>query len=312
MASDIVRNINKYIQILRKNWMNFFRTAKEYDLESENDIIFTEGVTYARSEIPKAIWMYWDDDLRPELIQASIDRITKLNPTYSVRVLSHSTLKDFLPDLIFDEHIYLPIANKSDIIRLNLLYKYGGIWLDSSVLFFEDLSWLEKIARKKEYDLIGFYNDDSTIDFRYPVIESWFLCTPPNNSFIKAWRDELDLLRQLGSAEYFSRLQKREDYNEIKQRIVRPEYLLIYLAMQIVIRENNQYNFYLRSLLSSAFMYHKESEWNALKVAVNLLIKNAPSRLPPLIKLTSHCRSEINWFIRMHLYNKNSILKKIL
>ena len=35
-------------------------------------------------------------------------------------------------------------AKQSDVIRLNLVYNYGGVWMDASIILHENLDWIIK------------------------------------------------------------------------------------------------------------------------------------------------------------------------
>jgi mannosyltransferase OCH1-like enzyme len=34
-----------------------------------------------------------------------------------------------------------------DLIRMMLLYKYGGMWMDANTFFFRDLAWVDNPAK---------------------------------------------------------------------------------------------------------------------------------------------------------------------
>ncbi|MCF9034811.1 glycosyltransferase family 32 protein [Acinetobacter nectaris] len=261
--------------------------------------------------VPKVVWMYWDHGNIPVYIQKIIQKFKKLNPEYNVKILSAGTLSEYLPNLIFSASD-LNLANKSDIIRLELLYNYGGIWIDCTTIFYEDLSWLNSLIEKNKYDCIGYYREVSTIDYEFPVIESWFLCAPPKNRFIKEWLDILSPLKDMGSEQYFLMIASRSDFNIIKQEITTPEYLLVYLAEQIAMRNIKNNNFYLRKCESTAFLYQEYFEWDSIKMTTLLTQLNKPSDMPPLIKLTNYDRVYLDHLINLNLVRKNSIFYELL
>jgi mannosyltransferase OCH1-like enzyme len=135
--------------------------------------------------IPRIIWVYWEEDEFPEIVEGFISKLRRFDEGYVINVLSKNTLHKFLPS--FTCHPEVPIANKTDLIRLDLLHKYGGVWLDITILLQENLSWLHHPDLENRYDLIGFYRDVNTVDEKYPVIETWFLASSAGNRFIKNW-----------------------------------------------------------------------------------------------------------------------------
>ena len=87
----------------------------------------------------KIIWQYWHQGIEnaPEIIKKCTDSIQKFHPEYEIKILSFDTIKDFveIPDKFYKllEEKKIPIAIFSDILRLNLLSKYGGMWIDSTI-----------------------------------------------------------------------------------------------------------------------------------------------------------------------------------
>ncbi len=101
-------------------------------------------------EIPKKIWMYWDSgfDNCPELINKSCESWAKMNPEYDVVFLHNGNLKDHLGfdlnDIFFISSVDAGVAMKADILRLYLLKKYGGLWVDTTTFCLKPLSsWFE-------------------------------------------------------------------------------------------------------------------------------------------------------------------------
>ncbi|WP_138092215.1 glycosyltransferase family 32 protein [Sphingobacterium daejeonense] len=268
-------------------------------------INFTDQVDF-----PKIIWMYWEDRQPPQYVQDIVRHTQFLNKNFEVILLHRDNIKDYLHD--FSIKGEMPIANMTDLLRLKLLYEYGGIWIDATTIFNEDLNWVIKIAEKKNYDIIGYYKDKSTIDIKYPIIESWFLAAKPNNQMIKKWLDELSPLGDLGSELYFEKIKSRLDYNEIKQKIGRPEYLLVYLAQQIVMRENKGFNFYLKRSEDSAFLIQESMGWSNYEINYALCRLSVTEPLIPIIKLTSGDRILINEFINYNLVNETSVIGSII
>ncbi|MCU4413389.1 capsular polysaccharide synthesis protein [Acinetobacter ursingii] len=281
-------------------------------VQNEVDVIDIKGGNQLKF-VPKTIWMYWDNGELTSYLKNIVDRIKELNPDYDLIIVNKNTLKDFLPNLVF-EVVDLPLANKADIIRLELLYKYGGIWIDTSTIFYSDLSWLNNAIDRNQitgYDCIGFYRDISTIDKDNPIIESWFLCVPKSNRFIKEWLDELSPLKYLGVDEYFKVISTRKDYEIIKQKITTPSYLLVYLAEQIAMRKG-KFNFYLRKCENDAFFYQEQFNWSAEKMTTFLTQIPQPIDISPIIKLTNYDRVFLADLIKWDKVHKDSIIAQFL
>lgn len=82
------------------------------------------------------------------------------------------------------------VQQLSDLVRLHVLAKYGGIWSDASIFVqapFDD--WLYE-GRKEGQDFIGYYIEAFTSNMNYPVLENWFFACTKENEFAAMWRDE--------------------------------------------------------------------------------------------------------------------------
>ena len=84
------------------------------------------------------IWVLWYQGFEqaPPIIKACINSIKKNSGTHPVIVLSKDNISDYLklPDNIVTKFKkgFFSITHLSDIIRLGLLTKYGGYWIDST------------------------------------------------------------------------------------------------------------------------------------------------------------------------------------
>jgi hypothetical protein len=104
--------------------------------------------------------MYWETKKgtdKPPYLDLCLDTIKK---HCKVHLLDENTVHNFLPELKDKSVIkndldsICSIPQKADLIRLMLLEKYGGVWLDSDVIVFKPL---DKLFEKLETnDFIGF------------------------------------------------------------------------------------------------------------------------------------------------------------
>ena len=130
----------------------------------------------------KIIWTYWHGK-NNKLLDVCLESWKIYLPDWDIRIINKDSLKnyDIKKPLNYNK---LTQTTKSDVIRLNLLYKYGGIWLDRSVLLNESFDWLRKYEK---YPYFGF----KLTTKKY--MESWFIMCPKKyNKFIGAWRDILN------------------------------------------------------------------------------------------------------------------------
>lgn len=313
--TQLLKNLGIYEYVLcflflkEKVMFNFNKLSKlSYKEKFEKDIIIINQ--YKKNvDIPKVIWMFWDSEYIPTEINLFKKRIEIDNPDYQLNLVTFENLNSYVDELVFDEKVEIPIANKSDLIRLALLYRYGGVWLDITTILLKPISWFLQIDNINNFDLIAFYREKSTSDFSRPVIESWFLATPPNNIFIKNWYETLLPLLTMGAKKYFIKLQENSNYPQILQSIDRPEYLLVYLAAQLVLLNSpTHYNFYLRKCENNAFFIHENVKWNAIKINSYLAFNNIDAiNGLPIVKITSIERTYLKFLLKSNLINANSI-----
>ena len=93
----------------------------------------------------KIIWtMWWQGEANmPPVVKACVNSMRQHSNGAEVIVLEKDNLSDYIeiPAVIKEkfEGNNITITHLSDIIRFELLYKYGGLWLDSTVMVSEDI-----------------------------------------------------------------------------------------------------------------------------------------------------------------------------
>jgi hypothetical protein len=275
------------------------------------DTIVLNPKPSTHSHIPKIIWLFWDTVEKPPLVRCTIERVKLLNPDHEIRLLDARNLSSYI-DAAFLSRDDITLSHKSDIIRLELLAAYGGIWLDATCIFNEDFSWAHTASAENSSDLVAFYRAQDTYDSCFPIIESWFLACPANNEFMISWRDEFRNVIRLGSNGYFREVEGRSDFTDLKQGILRPEYLVLYLAAQIVMRKSVGARLFLRKAEDSPYLYQESVKWDRVRVATMLCRLKASSPLPPVVKLTYSNRYLMPFLMKMRLVKRDSVLGSFL
>lgn len=99
-----------------------------------------EGKCNADVKIDKTIWVLWFQgiDKAPALVRRCYESVCENKPDdFDVVLLSEKNLDDYvkLPDYIWKKHKkgIISRTHLSDILRVELLYNYGGCWIDSTV-----------------------------------------------------------------------------------------------------------------------------------------------------------------------------------
>tara|TARA_Y100000389_G_scaffold204506_1_gene257498 strand:- start:7966 stop:8859 length:894 start_codon:yes stop_codon:yes gene_type:complete len=101
------------------------------------------------------IWLYWENipgkekPIHIDLCQRSIIK----NSGMETIILDNKNLYKYLPNIRMDIN-NLSIPHKADYIRICILQKYGGMWLDSDIIVFKSLKPL--LNKLSQYDYVGF------------------------------------------------------------------------------------------------------------------------------------------------------------
>ena len=145
----------------------------------------------------KVIWWCWLQGIKqaPEIVSACYNSLRRNLPEYKIRVIDAENWKDYveLPDYIVKkwEKKQIPPAMFTDLLRLQLLIKYGGTWIDSTVLCTGFSIQKTQIAQKYlEAPLFLFqYTPEGTT--KGISISNWFISAHSNNEVLMTLRDML-------------------------------------------------------------------------------------------------------------------------
>ena len=89
--------------------------------------------------IPRIIWVYWWDGLEnaPQIVQCCLSSIKQHAKGFEVRFVDRTNLEQYLaiPPFLMEkqENGAIGKAHFSDVIRMMLLGRYGGVWMDATL-----------------------------------------------------------------------------------------------------------------------------------------------------------------------------------
>lgn len=238
-----------------------------------------------QSDIPKQIWTYWNSDDIPIFVKDCIRTWQYHNPSWNITILTNSTLNIYLStDILHYKHADSP-ARISDFIRLQILERYGGIWMDSTMLCSAPLDFILEQQLTTKASFVGYYIAGYTTDPTYPIIESWFLAAPPKSPFIRDWNKEFLRINTFDSVNAYITNLRYQNIN--LQKIDAPEYLAIHCACQKVLQTHppNYYNTHVTSAEQGPYKYKKENDWNSQR-GLERLCQSPDLYMTPLVKFT--------------------------
>lgn len=182
--------------LYNKNTLAKYEIDYMYDkLKLEyKDFIDRGVVTSETSVLSNKVWICWFQGFQnaPNLVKACLNSVRTMLPNKEIILLSDDNISDYisLPNYIIEKRKkgIIPLAQYSDLVRIALLAKYGGTWIDATVLCTGD-SMLNEIIKLplfcfKEFDL-------TRSDYLRIVASNWFISAWSNQKIILLTRDLL-------------------------------------------------------------------------------------------------------------------------
>lgn len=316
MMSTRWRRFRHHGELWLAGWLRRFYALRRRQLEAAPGQEFVPYV-FGDAErnpnaIPPIIWSYWTGTAPPLVVERCIARWRVLHPGFSIRVLDDSTLHEYIPELPAGLALQSP-TRRADWLRLELLLRYGGIWLDASSILTQPLDWVTKLQEEAQSDFIGYYLARFTSDAARPVVENWFLAAPPASPFIADLQREFttEVITRSGE-DYIAHLEALGLYAQLLQNIDMPAYLSMHLAAQRVLQGGGRYRLYLGRAEDGPYFYHVLGGWRRTPLKIRLVFSVVTGVLPSLIKLRSPDRKRLDDYLTRGFYLPDSIAGRYL
>jgi hypothetical protein len=254
--------------------------------------------------IPKKIHIYWNDlNNIPPLIKKCIENIKKVNYDFNVKIYSKKDIPFKLPLNIIPQY-------ESDIFRLYILYKEGGIYIDASCLFKRNLKYFIDLSDNR----LQLYTQ-----FKGSSIENWFLVSPSKTKLIYEWLKQELLITKIGREKYIQ-YYKSFSNNYLNKQL---PYLVNFLAFHVSyykltnIKNNFESSKLIKNLglasdINNPLEYLKRFQWNSKKAIYELLNNVNINNIDNFIKLRNEDRKNVVEFIQKNNFQTNSFLYKLL
>lgn len=164
-----------------------------------HDVFNTDNPGQPDNHVKSNIWVLWlqGESNMPELVKVCLESIKQNAGDHTVVVLSDSNLDEYiqLPERITTLYQDGKISNAhySDIIRMALLSRYGGIWIDATILLTSNLDGI--ISNTNLYTIKNKPKGNNVSDRRWT---GFFIATEPMNPlpvivdriFMRYWEKE--------------------------------------------------------------------------------------------------------------------------
>ncbi len=270
----------------------------------------------AAPPIPKIIWTYWHALPEPEFIQQCLANWRRFAPGHELRVLHKDSIFDWLDSTaITAQFKQLPPFRQADWLRLQLLAKHGGIWIDASTLLTRNLEWVHMLQAEKGSEYVGFYIDRFTTRPEQPIVENWFMAAIPRSRFIETLAHEFDQALKMGEAQYLEKLQASGKLTQVVQGLGPKDqlYLIMHVAAAFILDSaQDGYRLSLIRAEDSALGFHAALKWRKRHLYARLALSPAPRNLPWIIKLRGGDRRIFERGLARGWLNPQSVVVKLL
>lgn len=175
------------------------------DLRSDAEIAAELG-SFRPVTDEKNVWAFWDkglDAMYPSYRCTVMNWVRKLGPSWTIRLVDlaegspnniyNFVGKEWFPDCVNDKTMdgSHPAQHISDLVRLPLLYEYGGVWMDVGNMLhthLDDLFWNHLTAPDSPYE-IGAWIITGQIRKKWGSFGNFMLAARKGSVFIKNWHN---------------------------------------------------------------------------------------------------------------------------
>lgn len=151
----------------------------------------------------KTVWTYWDGTVTSFISYCINITKTTLQPDWKVNLLTPHNLSHYLSPEDTPSFLHeLTPQLMSDYIRLNLVYRYGGMWMDASTIITSHnyMNQLFETAQTQTLHLLAYCNGDCK---HKKTIETGVFLAPKGSIILKCWIKEMDTMFEMGMRNYF-------------------------------------------------------------------------------------------------------------
>lgn len=311
-----LRRIRHHGELWLASWLSRYYAMRGRGLEIAPAPVFAPFVFGDAAPNPQAIppiiWTYWTGAEPPLVVQRCIARWRVLNPGFSIRVLDDESVRDHVSALPPGLAEQSP-TRRADWLRLELLRRHGGIWLDASSILTQSLDWVLELQQASQSDFVGYYLDLYTTDPTRPVVENWFMAAPPDSPFITELQREFttEVIPRSGEA-YVAHLQALGLYESLLQNIDMPAYLSMHLALQRILQAGGRCRLHLARAEDGPYFFHALGGWRRTPLKLRLMFSHIRGALPPLVKLRSPDRKRLDDYLARGFFLPDSIAGRYL
>lgn len=252
------------------------------------------------------VWSYWDKPKVPTFVERfrkswskyldpKIYNVCILNFEEGVAVVKEVALGFELPASNLQYDTMTP-QMFSDLVRLSLLWKHGGIWMDAGVMLLQDLSWV--VEKFHNFSYVGYYIAATDI------IENWFMAIrDKQHTALKIWFCSFfNIILETNSGKLSPK--RSHTWKSVSHKdIPGPEYLTMHVAFRVAMKNSNvvqqfwKNDMHLRDAAVGPLMLFSSSNWNRYALGKNISSADEIHKQTELVKFVS-----VSNLKKKHLY----------
>jgi hypothetical protein len=162
------------------------------------------------ADIPRIIWFFWHSGLEtaPAIVKICFTSWVKQNPDYSVVLVTGESAEYGDCMSSFRQSELIPIQKRSNLLRLHLLNRHGGVWVDATLFCRRPLS--EWLPGEQKHGVLFCENYPSRRD---RVLANFFIGAVPQHPLLLEWHQ--------AASDFFTRPLRHKFSTDHEERITR-------------------------------------------------------------------------------------------
>ena len=252
----------------------------------------------SRLNYPIRIWFFWDGPIS-KTVEFCLSTWKKHCPPdqYEITHISSENILQYVDELHCNTETIKPQL-KSDYVRLELMAKYGGIYMDASVIMTTSFeTWLFTDSTAYECMHAVYNSKLMSVDCDHPMIESSFLVAPPGHSVIVKWLEQFKRVNSPCSSNDIIEYMMSEPSN-IQTRFLDLTYHAVYHSFQHMMNNTEDYPHHSTRFYDNDILQFLDTNYNIIDnpdKKLNLL-KQGIIR-GPLVKFVKKEREYLDKFL---------------
>ena len=225
--------------------------------------------------LPKTIYLYWHDATNPFVLENINCWKRNIPKEWTIEFVNDSNINEYVSKEFTEKYKDLDRTKFSDFLRLELLYEYGGVWMDAFI-FITNGKFLDDFREemlKNEYDATLFnFSSKNTKTTVY--LENWWIMTPPHSNLISDMRTEFNKSYEMGFLNYKKNILLPSGI-DLSNTIGYEDdiYLMQHAIIHYLVHSGKVYKINIKNASESMFKIHDMFNWDHYQVA-NYLSEN--------------------------------------